>query len=150
MSLVIRQAEEADLPSILALYAQPDFDNGKVLPIEEARRLFRRFADYPDYRLFIAEDGDSVVGCYSLITFENLSHLGARSALIESVAVSPDHQRNGVGKAMMDHALAEARARGCYKAALSSNMKREKAHAFYDRLGFERHGYSFLMPLEDA
>jgi hypothetical protein len=27
--------------------------------------------------------------------------------------------------------------------ALSSNLKRQKAHDFYDSLGFERHGYSF-------
>ncbi len=27
--------------------------------------------------------------------------------------------------------------------SLSANMKRAKAHAFYESLGFERHGYSF-------
>ena len=35
------------------------------------------------------------------------------------------------------------RAKGCYKLVLSSNAKRERAHAFYESLGFERHGYSF-------
>lgn len=39
---------------------------------------------------------------------------------------------------------------GCYKLALSSNLKREKAHAFYDALDFERHGYSFRMALPAA
>jgi len=28
---------------------------------------------------------------------------------------------------------------------LSSNIAREGAHAFYDSLGFQRHGYSFLV-----
>jgi GNAT superfamily N-acetyltransferase len=46
------------------------------------------------------------------------------------------------------HALAEARERGCYKLALSANMKRDRAHAFYEALGFRRHGYSFLVELE--
>ena len=32
--------------------------------------------------------------------------------------------------------------------ALSSNLKRDAAHAFYDSLEFQRHGYSFLMPLD--
>ena len=36
-------------------------------------------------------------------------------------------------------------AAGCYKMALSSNLKREAAHRFYDSLGFGRHGYSFLI-----
>ena len=40
--------------------------------------------------------------------------------------------------------FAECRAAGCYKLTLSSNIARQGAHAFYDSLGFERHGYSFL------
>jgi hypothetical protein len=44
---------------------------------------------------------------------------------------------------MMEHARALCRAAGCYKMALSSNLTRERAHAFYDSLGFARHGYSF-------
>ena len=45
----------------------------------------------------------------------------------------------------MEHAREQCRAAGCYKMALSSNLKREGAHAFYDSLGFERHGYSFVI-----
>ena len=33
----IREARDADLPSILALYGQPDFDNGVVADLEAAR-----------------------------------------------------------------------------------------------------------------
>ena len=44
---------------------------------------------------------------------------------------------------MMQDALARCGERGCYKAALSSNLTRERAHAFYESLDFERHGYSF-------
>jgi hypothetical protein len=40
-----------------------------------------------------------------------------------------------------------AAAAGCYKLALSSNERREAAHAFYDSLGFQRHGFSFVVPL---
>jgi GNAT superfamily N-acetyltransferase len=48
---------------------------------------------------------------------------------------------------MMEHALAECRAAGCYKMTLSSGLPRAGAHRFYDSLGFERHGYSYLMRL---
>ena len=48
---------------------------------------------------------------------------------------------------MMQHAMDQSRALGCYKLALSSNVKRELAHAFYDKLGFVRHGYSFIVDL---
>jgi len=46
---------------------------------------------------------------------------------------------------MMAHALEECRRAGCYKLALSSKVKRDGAHRFYESLGFERHGYSFAV-----
>jgi GNAT superfamily N-acetyltransferase len=150
MSLVIRAAGEADLPGVLALYAQPEIDDGDMLPLEQARAMLRRFAGYPDYRLFVALDGEAVVGTFALLIMDNLGHLGAPSAIIEDVAVDPRRQGQGIGHDMMAHAIAEARARGCYKATLSSNLKRAAAHAFYDGLGFVRHGYSFRMDLEPA
>ena len=148
MSVTIRQARQSDLATILALYAQPEIDDGAVLPVAEAEEIFRRFSAYPDYRLFVAEHQGEIVGSYALLIMDNLGHQGARSAVIEDVVVDPAFQGAGIGKAMMRHALAEARIKGCYKAALSSNLKRERAHAFYDSLGFERHGYSFLARLE--
>ena len=37
MTIHIRQATEADLPAVLALYAQPGMDDGDVLAPQEAR-----------------------------------------------------------------------------------------------------------------
>ena len=31
MNVIIREAEEKDLPAIISLYSQPDMDNGQVL-----------------------------------------------------------------------------------------------------------------------
>jgi hypothetical protein len=48
---------------------------------------------------------------------------------------------------MMAFARNRCREKGCYKLVLSSNGKRERAHAFYESLGFARHGYSFRLDL---
>jgi GNAT superfamily N-acetyltransferase len=146
--VAIREACEADLSAVLALYAQPEIDDGDVLDVDSARAIFRRFAAYPDYRLFVAHVDGVVVGSYALLVMDNLGHLGAPSAVVEDVVVEPAQQGKGIGKAMMQHALTEARRRRCYKLTLSSNMRRERAHAFYEGLGFRRHGYSFLVELE--
>lgn len=138
-----REASRSDLPQVLRLYAQPDFDSGNVLPLPEAERLFERMRSYPDYRIYVAVHEEQVVGTFALLIMDNLGHMGARSAIIEDVAVAPDWQRRGIGKLMMTHALRVSGEKGCYKAALSSNLSREKAHAFYESLGFERHGYSY-------
>ena len=142
MSVTVRLATDADLPAVLSLYRQPGLDEA-VLPLAEARAVLQSFAGYPDYRLFVAEDDGGVVGSFTLLVMDNIAHLGARSGVIEAVVVDPGRQGGGIGRAMMEHALAECEARGCYKTSLSANLKRERAHAFYETLGFERHGYSF-------
>jgi len=146
----IRPAGPADIPGILALYAQPDLDNGRVLEPAAAEAIFARFTRYPDYTLYVASLGDRIVGSFALLVMDNLGHLGAPSAIAEDVVVDPDMQGGGIGGRMMAFALETARAKGCYKLMLSSNTRRERAHAFYERLGFERHGYSFRVVFEET
>lgn len=148
-TLNIREAQEADLPAILALYAQPEIDDGAVLPLDAAQAIYAQFARYPQYTLYVAEEDGRIVGSYAFLVMHNLGHLGAPSAIVEDVAVAPGSQGKGIGQAMMRHAVEEARGAGCYKLALSSNAKRERAHAFYEQLGFERHGYSFMVRLDE-
>lgn len=170
MKLTIREATEGDLPAVLALYAQPSMDNGLVLSLAEATGLLAQFRHYPSYRLWVAcreeidigNGNDSnnacgkasanssanaadVVGTYALLVMHNLAHRGTPSAIVEDVVVREDLQSQGIGQQMMQHAQSQARAAGCYKLVLSSNQKRESAHAFYESLGFQRHGLSFVI-----
>ncbi len=138
-----REAAKIDLPDILRLHAQPDMDNGDVLSLAEAKQVFDRMARYPDYRLYVAIRDGGIVGTFALLIMDNLGHRGAPSGVIENVAVDPQCQGEGIGKAMMQHALRLCGEKGCYKVALSSNLKRARAHAFYESLDFARHGYSF-------
>ncbi len=149
-NVTMRPAMQADLPSVLALYAQPEIDDGSILPIAEAEAIFERMRSYPDYTLLVAEINGRIVGSLALLVMDNIGHLGARSAVVEDVVVEPALHGKGVGKVMMRHAMARAAARGCYKMTLSSNMKRFYAHAFYDGLGFRRHGISFWIDLPEA
>ena len=144
----VRQAGAADIPAVLALYAQPDLDDGKVLPVEQAVALLERFGRYPDYTLYVAEQADEIVGSFALLVMDNLGHLGTPSGIVEDVVVAPARQSQGIGQAMMEFALERCREKGCYKLVLSSNAKRTRAHAFYESLGYERHGYSFRVDLE--
>jgi GNAT superfamily N-acetyltransferase len=142
-SVFCREASKEELPEVLRLYAQPDFDDGKVLPLSEAEDIFERIAHYPDYKIYVALSEVQIVGTFALLIMDNLGHLGTPSAIIEDVAVDPQWQGRGVGKTMMRHALQVCREKGCYKVVVSSNLRRERAHAFYESLNFERHGYSF-------
>lgn len=145
----IRAATEHDLPSILDLYAQTGLDDGVRLEMPVARDLFAGLARYPTYWIFVVTDDEANVrATYALLIMDNLAHAGKPLAIVEQVAVASSQQGLGLGRLMMHHAMARSRAHGCYKLALSSNVKREQAHGFYDKLGFVRHGYSFVMHLE--
>jgi GNAT superfamily N-acetyltransferase len=143
--MTIRQADEADLPDILRAYAESGIASDDAYTVEEARGQFAILSRYPSYRVFVAELDGVFAGTYALIVLDNLNKRGAAGAVVEDVAVLPSFQGRGVGRAMMEHAREQCRAAGCYKMALSSNRSREGAHAFYESLGFERHGYSFVI-----
>jgi GNAT superfamily N-acetyltransferase len=143
--MTIREAADADVPDLLRAYRDAGIDGGVSFTPEEGREHFALFRRYPSYRAFVVEIDGAFAGTYALLIFDNLAKRGARTGIVEDVAVLPSHQRSGVGRAMMEHAREQCRIAGCYKMMLSSNLSRESAHRFYDALGFERHGYSFVI-----
>ncbi len=145
--VTIREAVEVDIPVILHLYAKVGFEGGEQFSIAEAAAHFTILNSYPYLRVFVAVCADEIVGTYQLLFLDSLAKRGRKSAVVENVAVAPDSQSQGIGRVMMCHALDQSRAAGCYKMTLSSQMKRTVAHEFYESLGFEKHGYSFLIQL---
>ena len=146
----IREATEADLPGILHIYAQPEIDNGTVLALADARASFRRLQHYPNYHLYVATVEERIVGTFALLIMDNLAHLGAPSGVVEDVGVLPAYQGQGIGRRMMAYALDLCKRARCYKLTLSSNLQRTQAHAFYESLGFQKHGFSFCTELQTS
>src|SRR5262249_2273899 len=144
----IRLATEADLSVIIELYAQPDME-GTALHLEEALPLFREIVTSDRQELFVAEGpGSRILGSFSLSYVQHLTHGGARSASLGDIVVKSESQGLGVGKQMMIFAAERARERGCYKLMLSSATRRINAQAFYETLGYERHGISYMLSLD--
>jgi GNAT superfamily N-acetyltransferase len=147
-AITIRVAALADLAAVLKIYGQPAVDNGDTLPEDAARALFQKFSAYPSYRLYVACLDSDVVGTFALLVMDNLAHLGRPSAIVEDVAVDPQFQRRGIGRQMIEFAMKQAKATGCYKLTLSAATHRREAHEFYESLGFDCHGYSFHVGLD--
>ena len=146
--MIIRIATDEDLPGILELYSQPELDNKQVLDKNEAKTIFDKMKLYPDYHVYVAEIDGKIVGTFALAIMDNLAHMGSKSGLVEDVVVSQQLQGQGIGKQMMKFAVEICKEKSCYKVCLSSNLKRQNAHKFYESIGFKIHGYSFLMELE--
>ena len=144
-TLTIRDATDADLAAVAALYESSGIDapgQHDTATLGAAWQRLRR--DAPTARVLVAEEGGRPVGTLTCFVLPLLIHGGTPAALVEAVAVDRAAQGRGIGRALMDAAMAIAREAGCYKLALSSNARRHEAHAFYDRLGYARHGVSFV------
>lgn len=149
MNLAIRDAELRDFPQVRELYRLLDFYPEEEQPFDQLEQQFMRHKHYPDYRIFVAEMDNTVVGTFALIIIESAAHGGKPFGIVEDVVVSNSWQGQGIGKKMMLFAMQFCQTKGCYKLALSSHLQRNEAHQFYESLGFTKHGFSFQIAWPD-
>lgn len=90
----------------------------------------------PGVSVWSAWRGDAVAGIGAL------KELGDGSAEIKSMRTHPDHLRQGVGAAILDHILGEARRRGLRRLSLETGSGEafEPALALYRKRGFASGG----------
>ena len=116
--------------------------NGRPAPRAHGDRT-RAHIQKPDAFLFVADDDGRVcgmaVGMQGLADdgagppIESLCHIGA-------VFVAPDHWARGLGGALVDAVLAEARTRGYARAQLWTHADNARAHRLYQSRAFQRTG----------
>lgn len=146
----IRPASDADLPWLARVYEEAGLDRpGKndATVLHAAWRRLLRLQELGVAQVLVAESQGQPVGTLTCFILPLLAHNGTPAAVVEDVAVHPSAQGRGVGRALIEAAMRLAAGAGCYKLALSSNRRREQAHAFYHHLGFAPHGVSFVVDL---
>jgi ribosomal protein S18 acetylase RimI-like enzyme len=140
--ITIRRASGTDVSRIVELLADDQLGAAREVPgagasdLEPYLRAFAMIDADPGQLLVAAEDGEEVVGTMQLSFMPGLSRRGALRAQIEGVRVRQDFRDQGLGHAMFEWAIAEARNRGCSLVQLTSDKSRTDAHRFYERLGF--------------
>jgi len=145
----IREVTEEDLPSLLALYEQLHLEEGWDLSVEEAQRIFDQIQHDPNHRIYCATVDEEIIGTFSLLIMDNLAHKGAPMGFVENVVVDRAWRGGGMGRRMMEFGMDLCRDQGCYKMTLSSHLKREAAHRFYESLGFRKHGFGYTVELTE-
>jgi len=147
-SLIIREARDADISSLLHLYTTLETSPPppSLEPFDPAQ-ILDRMRHYPWHRIFVVVLDDCIVGSFTLTIIDYLAHRGLKTGIMEAVVVDPALRSQGIGSRMIAFCIECCREEGCYKLALSSNVSRTRAHEFYEREGFTLHGYSFAIPL---
>jgi ribosomal protein S18 acetylase RimI-like enzyme len=90
----------------------------------------------PNQVLLVGEIDGRIVASLQLTFIPGIAHQGAWRAQVEAVRVASDRRGQKIGEAMMRHAIALARDRGCDRVQLTTHKAREHAQRFYRQLGF--------------
>lgn len=96
---------------------------------------------------FAAHDAEgNEIGRARLVLIANDLH-EEPYGLLEDLYVAPSWRSAGIGRELHDAVLAKAREQGCYKliGASRNDGTRDAVHAWYERLGYVRHGIEFRM-----
>jgi ribosomal protein S18 acetylase RimI-like enzyme len=147
MPITTRPASEADVPALLALYAE--LHPGDPPPPDSATRVaWQAIAAQTGRTILVAESGGAVIGTIDCTVLPNLTRGARPFLLVENVVVTARHRRSGVGAALLDAAIALARGAGCYKAQLLSRSSRQTAHSFYESRGFRAVAQGYRLYLD--
>ena len=148
MNVEVRPAVVADVPALLALYAQLSGGLAPEPPLSlaEGEAEFAGIAADPDRTLLVATADGAVAGTVDLLVVRpSLTHGGRPWAAVENVVVDERHQRRGVGRALMEEAARRAREANCHRLQLLSSARRTQAHAFYRTIGMDASPQGFRL-----
>jgi ribosomal protein S18 acetylase RimI-like enzyme len=94
--------------------------------LSETRETFEMFLAHDPSGCFVAEEPSGPIGICVATAYETSGFLG-------ELIVAPDRRGHGVGRQLMDHAIAYLRGRGCVSIYLDGDLP---AIPLYERLGF--------------
>jgi ribosomal protein S18 acetylase RimI-like enzyme len=140
--VTVRAARESEYAAIGELTARAYLDGGFVAAgsfyVAELKNVARR-AEQAE--MMVAEDGGTLLGAVAFVppgsAFGEITEAEDEAAF-RMLAVSPDAQGRGVGRALVDACLARAHALGVARMRLSTQPDMTSAHRLYEKLGFIR------------
>ncbi|MGO9227794.1 MAG: GNAT family N-acetyltransferase [Bryobacteraceae bacterium] len=136
---VIREAVCDDVPQLCTLLAGLFALEADFTPdAERQRRGLRLILDNPEVgRIYCATQSEGVIGMITIL-FTVSTAEGGRAAWLEDMVVHPDWRRRGIGRHLLNHALAEAKMASCTRITLLTDCENHQAMRFYSRAGFVR------------
>jgi GNAT superfamily N-acetyltransferase len=146
--VIFRDASRGEVPAIVALLADDMLGASREAPVDEAYWVaFDQIADDARNRLIVAEIDGQIAGTLQLTLLPGLSRHGMLRAQIEAVRVAAQWRGQGLGKAMIDWAVGQARDHGCGIVQLTSDKRRPDAIRFYESMGFTASHEGLKLPL---
>jgi RimJ/RimL family protein N-acetyltransferase len=144
VTFVVRRARPGDAAALVdlaeAVGGEPEgwlVTDGSWRSVGEERRYLRTIARYPHAAVFVAADGDLIVGRLSLARDP---HPASAHVADLGLMVAATHRRRGIGRALLQAAADWARGSGVRKLELHVLPHNAAAVALYEDFGFRREG----------
>ena len=126
----VRHATPEDAAAIAAVVTELSYPAS----VADAARRLAGLTDPAVHGVFVAVDGDRPVGVIHVCVTMTLEH--DPRAEIRALIVEEAARGRGVGAELVGAAERWARERGLDRVRVRSNVKRERARKFYERLGY--------------
>jgi len=121
------------------IFRMPDSDDFAV-------SFFEAMLGDPLVTIFIAEEDGKATGCVVCKLVERLDSpftFAARILLVDQISVRPEARGKGMGAALLEQAEFLARELKAERIVLDSWDFNLKAHAFFERMGFQKYIFRF-------
>ena len=147
--MVIRPAKSADVPAIgrlgaLLVRTHHDFDPQRFIPAGE--RTAEGYGSYlgsqlrkGDVIVLVAEEKGEVLG-YTYAGIEGFDYMALRgpAGVLHDIIVEPGRRGRGVGRRLLEAALAYVESRALSQLVLSTAERNEAAQRLFASMGFRR------------
>lgn len=135
-SIIVRPATRADLPAVATLLIAQLRDHGNTVGDGELTAAVAGMLERPQRGQFLlACDGETAVGLAALSYLWTLER-GGRAAWLDELYVVPERRQGGIGAALLDAAVATARAAGALAVDLEIEAGHDRVASLYRRNGF--------------
>lgn len=133
--MLVREAtyEDHDVVIELMQHLNPD---DPVLTDSISRGMFAEILESKNFTIMVAVKSTTIVGTCYLNVIPNLTRGALPYAIIENVVTHPEFRRQGIGKALISHALNLAKSAGCYKVMLLTGGD-ISVQKFYEKCGMQ-------------
>jgi GNAT superfamily N-acetyltransferase len=134
-SITIRAAVPADASCIATRLAQL----GYPATPEQAAAQLAHLQEFPHATALVAELQGQVIGLVTGHVFPSI-HDAALVAWLTTLVIDEQHLQKGVGRLLSAAIESWANGHGAARVSVTSGKHRDGAHAFYERIGYQRTG----------
>ena len=160
-AILIRPATRADVPALgrlgaLLVRTHHDFDPLRFVAARpDTERGYGSWlgsqTGKPDIIVLVAERAGEIVG-YTYAGLEGHDYMALRgpAGALYDIIVDPAHRSHGIGRQLLDAAIAGLKAKGAPRVVLSTAERNEPAQRMFARAGFRRTMIEMTRELEEG